>query len=82
MEASLDKNSNAGKEFKHATLQSEKIILVVLDEELLDQKKWYGTFVGFQQSTAVYIDFTTEEKVKENMPLLIKRVEEIKQKTL
>ena len=73
-----DPNNNAGKEFNYAVKNDVRnIIPVLLDERFLNPNDWKGA-VGLSLGNALYIDFTSEEKIRQNFHRLCSRIEALK----
>jgi len=67
-------------EFTYAAQTKPKALIpVVRDEELLSTKNWKGV-MGAQLMSSVdfYIDMTSEKKLKEELPNLVKRINKVK----
>ena len=58
----------------------ERILLVVLDEELTNPNTWNEYLVRFHAPDAFYINMSTEEKRTRNLPELVNRIRAIKNK--
>jgi len=67
-------HDNCKKEFQHAAGR-KTLIPVVLDPEMLDQKKWFGT-LNLEIGPLKYIDMSTPDKRKANMAQLIEKIKE------
>ena len=71
-ERTNDINTNAHKEFIHATKKGIQFLIpVVLDEAALNPRTWFKTVVGYHLGDAKYIDFSTEQKRAENFEQLV-----------
>lgn len=80
LEKTNDEDNNAGKEFRYISEKSTKYIIpVVLDKKLLKKDNWQGTIAKLNLGSKKYIDFTSEEKIKENWNELCNRIVQIKQ---
>lgn len=61
----------ASNRFKH-----DRLIPVVMEPYMKDQKNWYGTMQLFL-GTHMYIDFSTDELVEKNLEALVSRINQL-----
>ena len=68
-------DNNCTMELKFAVREKKlkNVIAVVLDAELLDYKNW-TRLARFYFAEHVYIDFTTEKKIKDNLNKLVREI--------
>ena len=77
LQRSKDFDTNAAKEFNSITKEGQvKIIVVVLEPEILDPITWKGTPVEFHLGHKKYIDFSTTENIRLNLKQLIVAISE------
>ena len=75
LKASNNPKNNAGKEFNFAANTClEKIILVVLEPELLDPSTWNESQVRFHLPGALYVDMSSPTKIVNNIDILVDRI--------
>ena len=71
LQRSRNPDNNCTKEFMQATKKGvDKLIPVVLDDSVLDPKSWFGTCIEFELGSQTPFDFTSPERVQQNLASL------------
>ena len=73
MEQLMDRESRAAQQFRYGmNFNSEDIIVVIIDPNLLDLDRWSGPVVEFNLLKVIHIDFSSRTRMMRNFGKLVR----------